>query len=130
MTRLPDTETVQHRFPMGNTTLHVRTIPGCVAVGMKEYASAETGVGAWYDLALPVCCTRDGLPSRGAALILAFIDLPDLATPLTRISVALERMVSGRGPVTAGAAADQPDAAQDSQTPAPTTGDTTTAKGH
>ncbi|MBK8628803.1 MAG: thioesterase family protein [Sphingomonadales bacterium] len=71
MTRLPDTETVQHRFPMGNTTLHVRTIPGCVAVGMKEYASAETGVGAWYDLALPVCCTRDGLPSRGAALILA-----------------------------------------------------------
>ncbi len=66
----------------------------------------------------------------GAALILAFIDLPDLATPLTRISVALERMVSGRGPVTAGAAADQPDAAQDSQTPAPTTGDTTTAKGH
>ena len=31
----------------------------------------------------------------GAALLLAFIDLPDLATPLGRISNALERMTGG-----------------------------------
>lgn len=51
--------------------MHVLTIPACVAVGMREYASDADGTGAWFDLSLPVCCTRDGMPSRGAALILA-----------------------------------------------------------
>ncbi len=32
----------------------------------------------------------------GAALLLAFIDIPDLATPLGRISDALDRLVGGR----------------------------------
>ncbi len=71
MTGLPDTETLQHRFPMGGTAMHVRTIPACIAVGMREYASRDEGVGAWFDLSLPICRTRDGLASRGAALILA-----------------------------------------------------------
>ncbi|RCW88976.1 hypothetical protein [Paracoccus lutimaris] len=68
----------------------------------------------------------------GAALILAFIDLPDLATPLRRISDTLERLVGGgRQPVSAAGPLDPAvEAPQDSQTPAPTAGDTTTAKGH
>ena len=43
----------------------------------------------------------------GVALILAMIDLPDLTTPLTRISEALERMTGTRA-ATPAAAADAP----------------------
>ena len=60
----------------------------------------------------------------GAALILAMIDLPDLTTPLTRISVALERMTGTR--VAAAAAPDAP-ASEVAETPAP---ETTPAKEH
>jgi acyl-coenzyme A thioesterase PaaI-like protein len=51
--------------------MHVKTIPACIAIGMSEYHSGADGTGAWIDLALPVCRGEDGLPSRGAALILA-----------------------------------------------------------
>ena len=65
----------------------------------------------------------------GAALILAMIDLPDLTTPLTRISVALERMTGTRE------AATVPDApaSEVAETPAPETAParaTTPAKEH
>ena len=53
----------------------------------------------------------------GAALILAMIDLPDLTTPLTRISVALERMTGPRRAASASA----PDVPEAAQTPAPET---------
>ncbi|MBA4492287.1 hypothetical protein [Paracoccus sp. S1E-3] len=46
----------------------------------------------------------------GAALILAMIDLPDLTTPLTRISEALERMTGTRVRVPAVEPAPVPDA--------------------
>jgi acyl-coenzyme A thioesterase PaaI-like protein len=58
-------------FAPGSAEMHVRTIPACVALGMREYASESEGVGAWFDTGLPVCRSREGLPSRGAALILA-----------------------------------------------------------
>ena len=66
----------------------------------------------------------------GAALLLAFIDLPDLATPLRRISDTLERLIGpARNPVTdpAGGPAD---GTQDLPKPAPDTGDATTGTGH
>ena len=52
----------------------------------------------------------------GAALILAMIDLPDLTTPLTRMSVALERLTGSprsTDPVT------EPDAPTEPPEPAP-----------
>ena len=44
----------------------------------------------------------------GAALILAMIDIPDLSTPLTRISATLERMAGGPAPEPAVAPDDRP----------------------
>ncbi|MFO1140540.1 MAG: hypothetical protein U1E41_15835 [Paracoccus sp. (in: a-proteobacteria)] len=62
----------------------------------------------------------------GIALILAFIDLPDLASPLGRISDTLERLAGSGRKDAAGSAAEAPDAPEQ----APGTGETTTAKGH
>lgn len=69
----------------------------------------------------------------GAALLLAFIDLPDLATPLGRISDTLERLIGpGRNPVPAdgpGEGPADPDP-QNTPKPAPDAGDTITGTGH
>ena len=65
----------------------------------------------------------------GAALLLAFIDLPDLATPLGRISDTLERLTgAGRNPDQASGPADP--APQDMPKSAPIAGDATTGTGH
>lgn len=65
----------------------------------------------------------------GAALILAFIDLPDLATPLGRISDALERL-SGRRTARAGDPVDAAGASGDQPVAAQPAGDATTGTGH
>ena len=65
----------------------------------------------------------------GAALILAFIDLPDLATPLGRISDALER-ISGRRTPRAGDPVDAAAAPGDQPVAAQPAGDATTGTGH
>lgn len=69
----------------------------------------------------------------GVALLLAFIDLPDLATPLGRISDTLERLIGpGRNPAPAdgpGEGPADPDP-QNRPKPAPDAGDTTTGTGH
>lgn len=58
-------------FPGGEPALHVRTVPACVALGMTEIVADDGRVGGSLSMALPANRDRNGLPSRGAALVLA-----------------------------------------------------------
>lgn len=110
-------------FLLGIAFLWLHSLPERVAHGSQKLQFEVVAI-----LCLLALFTHNNL-LWGAALILAMIDLPDLTTPLTRISVALERMTGTRE------AATVPDApaSEVAETPAPETApapETTPAKEH
>ncbi len=95
-------------FLLGVTFLWLHSLPERVAHKGQKLQFEVVAI-----LCLLALFTHNNL-LWGIALILAFIDLPDLVTPLTRISDTLERVLS-RGDRTPG---DRPAAAPETAAPA------------
>ncbi len=115
-------------FLLGIAFLWLHSLPERVAHGSQKLQFEVVAI-----LCLLALFTHNNL-LWGIALILAFIDVPDLVTPLRRISDTLERLVGGAAPAPATGPGDQAAEAaqqQDAQTSAAPAGDTTTtSKGH
>lgn len=66
-----DPEQLYPGFPGSEPSEHIRTIPACAALGMRQRATIGDPVSTSLDAALPAVCDTDGRVSRGAALVLA-----------------------------------------------------------
>ncbi len=119
-------------FLLGIAFLWLHSLPERIAHKSQKLQFEVVAI-----LCLLALFTRNNL-LWGAALLLAFIDIPDLATPLGRISDALDRLVGvGRRAAMATASADgavteaasAPDSPETSKS-APSAGETTTGTGH
>lgn len=66
-----DPEQLYPGFPGSEPNEHIRTIPACAALGMRQRATIGDPVSTLLDAALPAVCDADGRVSRGAALVLA-----------------------------------------------------------
>ncbi len=115
-------------FLLGIAFLWLHSLPERVAHGSQKLQFEVVAI-----LCLLALFTHNNL-LWGIALILAFIDVPDLVTPLRRISDTLERLVGGAAPAPATGPGDQAaEAAQQQDGPTsagPADETTTTAKGH
>ena len=105
-------------FLLGIAFLWLHSLPERVAHGSQKLQFEVVAI-----LCLLALFTHNNL-LWGIALILAFIDVPDLVTPLTRISDTLERVLS-RGDRTPG---NRPATAPEA--PAPAAADMTTGTEH
>ena len=83
-------------FLLGIAFLWLHSLPERVAHGSQKLQFEVVAI-----LCLLALFTHNNL-LWGIALILAFIDVPDLVTPLRRISDTLERLVGGAAPAPAG----------------------------
>ncbi|OWK29716.1 acyl-CoA thioesterase domain-containing protein [Sphingomonas mucosissima] len=66
-----DPEKLYPGFPGTEPSEHIRTIPACAALGMRQRATIGEPVSTSLDAALPAACDAEGRVSRGAALVLA-----------------------------------------------------------
>ena len=66
-----DSERPYPGFPGSDANEHLRTIPACAALGMRQRAQIGGVVATSLDAALPAVRDADGRVSRGAALVLA-----------------------------------------------------------
>lgn len=64
-------EQIYPGFPGGDANEHLRTIPACAALGMRQRAALGGPVVTSLDAALPAVRDAAGRVSRGAALVLA-----------------------------------------------------------
>jgi acyl-coenzyme A thioesterase PaaI-like protein len=66
-----DAERLYPGFPGSDANEHLRTIPACAALGMRQRAVLGGPIVTSLDGALPAACDATGRVSRGAALVLA-----------------------------------------------------------
>lgn len=66
-----DPERLYPGFPGSEPNEHIRTIPACAALGMRQRATIGEPVSTSLDGSLPAVCDVQGRVSRGAALVLA-----------------------------------------------------------